>query len=167
MLDKGHDHHQPEERNRSRHRYESPPLRGGLRAPTFGDSNISLGRESRAQTLQKAKAQIVTLGQQLQMNQHCVDTAFNFYRMALCKGLTRGRKNLHVAAACLYMVCRTEGTPRILQHKRFKSRSMITTSLTPGSSSSVCRVCGAEQGECGDNCGAETLKTPETEARAD
>ncbi|KAK7889313.1 hypothetical protein WMY93_024873 [Mugilogobius chulae] len=27
MLDKGRDHHQPEERNRSRHRCESPPLR--------------------------------------------------------------------------------------------------------------------------------------------
>ncbi|KAJ0009227.1 hypothetical protein NQD34_016642, partial [Periophthalmus magnuspinnatus] len=87
---------------------------GESRAPIFGDSNISLGRESRAQTLQKAKSQITTLGQQLQMNQHCVDTAFNFYRMALNKGLTRGRRSLHVAAACIYMVCRTEGTPRIL-----------------------------------------------------
>ncbi|KAJ0062970.1 hypothetical protein NL108_010007, partial [Boleophthalmus pectinirostris] len=84
---------------------------GGSRAPTFGDSHISLGRESRAQTLQKAKTQITMLGQQLQMNQHCLDTAFNFYRMALSKGLTRGRKSVHVAAACLYMVCRTEGTP--------------------------------------------------------
>ncbi|XP_055086871.1 transcription factor IIIB 90 kDa subunit-like [Periophthalmus magnuspinnatus] len=48
------------------------------------------------------------------MNQHCVDTAFNFYRMALNKGLTRGRRSLHVAAACIYMVCRTEGTPHML-----------------------------------------------------
>uniref|UniRef100_A0A3B3ZQM7 B-related factor 1 n=1 Tax=Periophthalmus magnuspinnatus TaxID=409849 RepID=A0A3B3ZQM7_9GOBI len=87
---------------------------GESRAPIFGDSNISLGRESRAQTLQKAKSQITTLGQQLQMNQHCVDTAFNFYRMALNKGLTRGRRSLHVAAACIYMVCRTEGTPHML-----------------------------------------------------
>ncbi|KAI4905013.1 hypothetical protein NFI96_003638 [Prochilodus magdalenae] len=58
---------------------------------------------------------IIHLGHQLQMNQHCLDTAFNFYKMALCKRLTRGRKSAHVLAACLYLVCRTEGTPRILQ----------------------------------------------------
>ncbi|KAM7376403.1 hypothetical protein PAMP_006139 [Pampus punctatissimus] len=58
-----------------------------------------------------AKQNINTLGHQLQMNQHCLDTAFNFYRMALGKQLTRGRKASHVIAACLYLVCRTEGTP--------------------------------------------------------
>lgn len=61
-----------------------------------------------------AKQQINTLGHQLQMNQHCLDTAFNFYKMALNKSLTRGRKSSHVMAACIYLVCRTEGTPRIL-----------------------------------------------------
>jgi hypothetical protein len=48
------------------------------------------------------------------LNQHCIDTAFNFYKMALQRQLTRGRKNTHVVAACVYMTCRTEGTPRIL-----------------------------------------------------
>ncbi|XP_043111778.1 BRF1 RNA polymerase III transcription initiation factor subunit a [Puntigrus tetrazona] len=48
------------------------------------------------------------------MNRHCLDTAFNFYKMALCKHLTRGRKSSHVIAACLYLVCRTEGTPHML-----------------------------------------------------
>lgn len=61
-----------------------------------------------------AKTHINTLGHQLQMNKHCLDTAFNFYKMALMKHLTRGRKASHVIAACLYLVCRTEGTPRIL-----------------------------------------------------
>lgn len=61
-----------------------------------------------------AKQQINTLGHQLQMNKHCLDTAYNFYRMALTKHLTRGRKASHIIAACLYLVCRTEGTPRIL-----------------------------------------------------
>ncbi len=61
-----------------------------------------------------AKRQINHIGHQLQMNQHCLDTAFNFYKMALCKQLTRGRRSSHVIAACLYLVCRTEGTPRIL-----------------------------------------------------
>ncbi|KAM3594011.1 uncharacterized protein V6R79_000624 [Siganus canaliculatus] len=48
------------------------------------------------------------------MNQHCLDTAYNFYKMALMKHLTRGRRSSHVVAACIYMVCRTEGTPHML-----------------------------------------------------
>lgn len=62
----------------------------------------------------QGKRQIQQLGSQLQMNQHCLDTAFNFFRMVVSKHLTRGRKMEHVIAACLYLVCRTEGTPRIL-----------------------------------------------------
>ncbi|XP_044773773.1 transcription factor IIIB 90 kDa subunit isoform X2 [Neomonachus schauinslandi] len=34
--------------------------------------------------------------------------------MAVSKHLTRGRKMAHVVAACLYLVCRTEGTPHML-----------------------------------------------------
>ncbi|KAM9294122.1 LOW QUALITY PROTEIN: transcription factor IIIB 90 kDa subunit [Gastrophryne carolinensis] len=34
--------------------------------------------------------------------------------MAVSKHLTRGRKMAHVIAACLYLVCRTEGTPHML-----------------------------------------------------
>uniref|UniRef100_A0A6Q2XZN3 Transcription factor IIIB 90 kDa subunit n=1 Tax=Esox lucius TaxID=8010 RepID=A0A6Q2XZN3_ESOLU len=80
--------------------------------PTFGEGFYTgVGRESRAQTLQNGRRQINTLGHQLQLNQHCLDTAFNFYKMAMCKNLTRGRKVVHVLAACLYLVCRTEGTP--------------------------------------------------------
>lgn len=60
------------------------------------------------------RRQIHHLGSQLQLNQHCLDTAFNFFKMAVSKHLTRGRKMTHVIAACLYLVCRTEGTPRIL-----------------------------------------------------
>ncbi|KAI3367306.1 hypothetical protein L3Q82_008153 [Scortum barcoo] len=86
---------------------------GGALNPSFGDGHFTgVGRESRAQTLARAKQNINTLGHQLQMNKHCLDTAFNFYKMALMKHLTRGRKSSHVVAACLYMVCRTEGTPQ-------------------------------------------------------
>ncbi|XP_051243666.1 transcription factor IIIB 90 kDa subunit [Dicentrarchus labrax] len=86
----------------------------GAATPSFGDAHLGVGRESRAQTLSRAKHNINTLGHQLQMNKHCLDTAFNFYKMALMKHLTRGRKSSHVVAACLYMVCRTEGTPHML-----------------------------------------------------
>ncbi|KAM4625342.1 BRF1 general transcription factor IIIB subunit a [Polymixia lowei] len=85
------------------------------KTPTFGEGYYTgVGKESRAQTLQNGKRQINTLGHQLQMNQHCMDTAFNFYKMAVAKHLTRGRKSSHIMAACLYMVCRTEGTPHML-----------------------------------------------------
>ncbi|XP_030626978.1 transcription factor IIIB 90 kDa subunit-like [Chanos chanos] len=83
--------------------------------PCLGGNLYSgMGKESRAITLQNAKRQINHLGHQLQLNQHCLDTAYNFYKMALCKHLTRGRKVTHVVAACLYLVCRTEGTPHML-----------------------------------------------------
>ena len=61
------------------------------------------------------KRRINHVGHQLQMNQHCIDTAYNFYKLAVNKRLTRGRRTNHVVAACLYLVCRTERTPRILQ----------------------------------------------------
>ncbi|XP_037551026.1 BRF1 RNA polymerase III transcription initiation factor subunit a [Nematolebias whitei] len=87
----------------------------GQKNPSFGDGHVSgLGSESRAKTLQNAKQHINTLGHQLQMSQHCLDTAFNFYKMALNKSLTRGHKSAHIIAACIYLVCRTEGTPHML-----------------------------------------------------
>uniref|UniRef100_A0A8C9Z3W3 Transcription factor IIIB 90 kDa subunit n=1 Tax=Sander lucioperca TaxID=283035 RepID=A0A8C9Z3W3_SANLU len=86
-----------------------------LKAPLLGSGfHTSVGKESRAQTLQGGKRQIQHLGSQLQLNQHCLDTAFNFFKMVVSKHLTRGRKTEHVIAACLYLVCRTEGTPHML-----------------------------------------------------
>uniref|UniRef100_A0A3P8XPA5 Transcription factor IIIB 90 kDa subunit n=1 Tax=Esox lucius TaxID=8010 RepID=A0A3P8XPA5_ESOLU len=88
---------------------------GPVKAPVLGTGfHTSLGKESRAQTLQNGKRQIHNLGSQLQLNQHCLDTAFNFFKMVVSKHLTRGRKMAHVIAACLYLVCRTEGTPHML-----------------------------------------------------
>uniref|UniRef100_A0A665X6L9 Transcription factor IIIB 90 kDa subunit n=1 Tax=Echeneis naucrates TaxID=173247 RepID=A0A665X6L9_ECHNA len=88
---------------------------GPVKAPLLGSGfHTSVGKESRAQTLQNGKRQIQQLGSQLQLNQHCLDTAFNFFKMVVNKHLTRGRKTEHVIAACLYLVCRTEGTPHML-----------------------------------------------------
>ncbi|XP_062323572.1 BRF1 RNA polymerase III transcription initiation factor subunit b isoform X2 [Osmerus eperlanus] len=88
---------------------------GPVKAPLLGTGfHTSIGKESRAQTLQNGKRQIHNLGSQLQLNQHCLDTAFNFFKMVVSKHLTRGRKMAHIIAACLYLVCRTEGTPRII-----------------------------------------------------
>ncbi|BES88044.1 transcription factor IIIB 90 kDa [Nesidiocoris tenuis] len=86
---------------------------GGCRG--FGNGFHAGGtRESREITLQNAKKAISNLCQNLRLNQHCLDTAFNFYKMALNRNLTRGRKLTHVIAACVYITCRTEGTPHLL-----------------------------------------------------
>ncbi|XP_013000439.1 transcription factor IIIB 90 kDa subunit isoform X2 [Cavia porcellus] len=90
-------------------------LDGPGKTPTLGGGfHVNLGKESRAQTLQNGRRHIHHLGSQLQLNQHCLDTAFIFFKMAVNKSLTRGRKMTHVIAACLYLVCRTEGTPHML-----------------------------------------------------
>lgn len=88
---------------------------GPAKTPLLGSGfHSGLGKESRAQTLQNGRRQIQSLGSQLQLNQHCLDTAFNFFKMAVSKQLTRGRRTQHLIAACLYLVCRTEGTPHML-----------------------------------------------------
>ncbi|XP_060518423.1 transcription factor IIIB 90 kDa subunit [Cylas formicarius] len=70
--------------------------------------------ESRELTLRKARGGITHLGNQLKLNQHCIDTACSFFKMALSKNLTRGRRNTHIHAACVYLTCRTEGTAHLL-----------------------------------------------------
>ena len=70
--------------------------------------------ESREITLNKAKRGITQLCHQLDLNNHCIDTAFNFFKMALSRNLTRGRRSTHVYAACVYLTCRTEGTAHML-----------------------------------------------------
>lgn len=86
-----------------------------------GTSNIHLsgfrhgtGKESRELTLMKAKRKIIQVSERLRLNQHCIDMAFNFYKMALQKHLTRGRRSSHVIAACVYMVCRIENSSHML-----------------------------------------------------
>lgn len=61
-----------------------------------------------------AKKKIKTVANLLNLNSVCIDQAFGFYKMALNRRLTHGRKNSHVIAACVYMVCRLELTPHIL-----------------------------------------------------
>ncbi|KAK3596018.1 hypothetical protein CHS0354_032541 [Potamilus streckersoni] len=87
-----------------------------------GPKSISMGsgfqhgmqKESRTITLQNGKKRIQHIAAQMKLNQHCVDTAFNFFKIAVAKRMTRGRKTNHVVAACLYLVCRTERTPHML-----------------------------------------------------
>jgi len=82
---------------------------------TFGGNfQTGVGRESREVTLKNARTKIVALAQQLRLRQDHVDMSFYFYKLALSKGMTRGRKSSHVIAACVYITCRTEGTSHML-----------------------------------------------------
>lgn len=85
-----------------------------LAAGTLGNNLAVSSRESREITLENAKRRMKAIGQQLRLNNHCVTTAFNFYKMALSRRLTYGRRQNNVYAACLYMTCRIEGTSHML-----------------------------------------------------
>ncbi|XP_076267439.1 brf RNA polymerase III subunit isoform X2 [Rhynchophorus ferrugineus] len=76
--------------------------------------HVAGGLESREVTIRKARNGISQLGNQLKLNQNCIETACTFFKMALSRNLTRGRKNSHIYAACVYLSCRTEGTAHLL-----------------------------------------------------
>uniref|UniRef100_A0A182MFW1 TFIIB-type domain-containing protein n=1 Tax=Anopheles culicifacies TaxID=139723 RepID=A0A182MFW1_9DIPT len=86
--------------------------RGG--ATAYGKFHVGTGTESREVTLRKARQGITLLCSQLRLNNHCIETACNFFKMALMRNLTRGRRNTHIYAACVYITCRTEGTSHLL-----------------------------------------------------
>ncbi|KAF5271769.1 hypothetical protein FQA39_LY08092 [Lamprigera yunnana] len=94
--------------------FVSADSKGGQTILVLVPFHIGQGIESREFTLKKARNGITNLCNQLRLNQHCVDTACNFFKMALARNLTRGRKNTHMFAACVYITCRTEGTPHML-----------------------------------------------------
>lgn len=90
--------------------FVSSDTKGG--ATGYGKFHVGVGAEAKEVTLRKARLGITHLSQQLRLNNRCIDTAFNFFRMALGLNLTRGRRNTHIYAACVYLSCRTEGTTR-------------------------------------------------------
>ncbi|XP_058813517.1 transcription factor IIIB 90 kDa subunit [Topomyia yanbarensis] len=83
-------------------------------ATAYGKFHVGTGTESREVTLRKARQGITHLCHQLHLNNHCIETACNFFKMALIRHLTRGRRNTHIYAACVYITCRTEGTSHLL-----------------------------------------------------
>eukprot|EP00111_Clytia_hemisphaerica_P024927 TCONS_00073442-protein len=74
----------------------------------------SLGRDHRQVILDNGKRLINQLGSNLKMTNHCLESAFMFYKMAVSKRFTSGRRTIHVIGACLYLVSRTEKTPHML-----------------------------------------------------
>ncbi|XP_014218499.1 transcription factor IIIB 90 kDa subunit [Copidosoma floridanum] len=83
-------------------------------ASGLGPGYMNNSRESREITLANARKGIAHLCRQLQLNNHCIETAVNIYKLALTANLTRGRKQAHNHAACVYITCRTECTTHML-----------------------------------------------------
>ncbi|VDM96118.1 unnamed protein product [Thelazia callipaeda] len=71
-------------------------------------------QDSRDITHYRGRKLIEQIASQLRINQHCINTAFNFFKMCVSRNFTRGRVRSHVVAACLYMTCRLENTPHLL-----------------------------------------------------
>uniref|UniRef100_A0A1I7T759 B-related factor 1 n=1 Tax=Caenorhabditis tropicalis TaxID=1561998 RepID=A0A1I7T759_9PELO len=71
-------------------------------------------QESREMTYAKGRKVIDELGSQLRINGHCMNTAFNFFKMCVSRNLTRGRNRSSVVAVCLYITCRLENTAHLL-----------------------------------------------------
>ena len=69
--------------------------------------------ESRTATLQNGKRHIEELAARLRLSQHFVDIAYNFYKLAVVRRLTRGHRLTHIISACLYLACRLESTQRM------------------------------------------------------
>ncbi|XP_011874658.1 PREDICTED: transcription factor IIIB 90 kDa subunit [Vollenhovia emeryi] len=83
-------------------------------ATNFGASCYVNGKESRGITIQNARKGITHLCLQLGLGQNYIDTSVNFYKMALHQHLTRGRKQAHNQAACVYITCRMEKSEHLL-----------------------------------------------------
>ncbi|KAF6022745.1 BRF1 [Bugula neritina] len=79
---------------------------GGLSLGAGTGYRLGMGRESREETLRKGRRLINELASQLRLNQHCADTACNFYKIAVMLKKTQGRKKKQVIAACLYLFAR-------------------------------------------------------------
>ncbi|XP_065225815.1 transcription factor IIIB 90 kDa subunit [Planococcus citri] len=94
--------------------FVSSDSKGGGSLSIMGSFSHGIQKESREITIQKAKSELSRMCQQLRINQHCLETALTFYKMALTRHLTKGRRSSLVCAACLYIACRLEKTPHLL-----------------------------------------------------
>lgn len=76
---------------------------------------VSLGiRDNREVALQKGYANIQKIADNLHLSNQLVEAAQRLYLIALQRNFTMGRNNSHVAASCLYTICRREKSPIML-----------------------------------------------------
>lgn len=71
-------------------------------------------RDSRDTTLFNARRTISQLASTLKLPQLYIDRAYRLYQLALQRNFIFGRRQAHVSAACLYIICRQEKSPHLL-----------------------------------------------------
>ncbi len=71
-------------------------------------------RDARDTTLLNARRAITQVASALRLPPLYVDRAYRLYQLALQRSFIFGRRQAHVVATCLYIVCRQEKSPHLL-----------------------------------------------------
>lgn len=71
-------------------------------------------RDARDTTLLNARRAITQVASTLRLPPLYVDRAYRLYQLALQRSFIFGRRQAHVVATCLYIVCRQEKSPHLL-----------------------------------------------------
>eukprot|EP01133_Synstelium_polycarpum_P003610 gene3610-4136_t len=79
----------------------------------------NLGRDSRELSIENARRRLFQIAGHVNLKQHHVDMAQRLYALAIEHHFTKGRRTQNIAATCLYIVCRREGTPQTIQTNVF------------------------------------------------
>eukprot|EP00922_Rhytidocystis_sp_ex-Travisia-forbesii_P051600 GHVS01076535.1.p1 GENE.GHVS01076535.1~~GHVS01076535.1.p1 ORF type:complete len:222 (-),score=25.72 GHVS01076535.1:7-672(-) len=79
-----------------------------------GFASMYGSKESRELVLQRGYNNLQKIADHLRLNSQCVEAAQRVYLMAVQRSFTVGRRNLYVASACLYAICRREKSPHML-----------------------------------------------------
>lgn len=79
-----------------------------------GMGRHSDSRDSRDATLVNARRAISQVASVLRLPPLYIDRAYRLYQLALQRNFTFGRKQNHVVATCLYIICRQERSPHLL-----------------------------------------------------
>ncbi|OAD04267.1 hypothetical protein MUCCIDRAFT_36779, partial [Mucor lusitanicus CBS 277.49] len=72
------------------------------------------GREGQEQAIENGRIRISSLAHAVRLPERYREAAQRYYNLAVVNRFTRGRRSDHVAAVCLYAVCRTEKSSHML-----------------------------------------------------
>jgi transcription factor IIIB 90 kDa subunit len=89
---------------------------GGDRLGAFWNaSGVAItGHAALSTTLQRGGMRVEWIGQRLGLRNHIIDEGKRMFQLAAQRNFTTGRKTSHVAAACMYIVCRRDREPYLL-----------------------------------------------------
>lgn len=77
-------------------------------------SRYGFSRESREATLSNARRVITQVSNGLRLPIYYAERAHRLYSLALQRNFIYGRRQMHIVATCLYIICRQEKSPHLL-----------------------------------------------------